>query len=316
MLRRWIYKLQSHLIAPALATPTPASSHLPAMTCTRQSFDSLEAFRHDRHTKQATFDAMRHFERALDALVKFKSVDYVCEVHQGTAPYHMPDGLDIHWREGIPCEACRLNARMRFSLALMRERAPAGEASRAYLTEQSTYGYVAARKLFSQVTGSEYVTDPARRGAVTEYIRLITADRSQVLNHQDVTALTYDDASFDVIGSFEVLEHVPDYRQALREMARVLSPGGVLVLTAPFLLWHQETTVRARLHDDGTIEHLATPEYHGDPVADNGVLCFYHFGWDLLDTLRQCGFSTASVVTAWSPAMGYLGDMSAVVATR
>jgi ubiquinone/menaquinone biosynthesis C-methylase UbiE len=42
----------------------------------------------------------------------------------------------------------------------------------------------------------------------------------------DVTALPYDDASFDVVRIERVLQHVPDAALACREIARVLTPGG------------------------------------------------------------------------------------------
>jgi SAM-dependent methyltransferase len=38
---------------------------------------------------------------------------------------------------------------------------------------------------------------------------------------------------FDLIGLFDVLEHVENDRQALRELHALLSPGGVLALTVP-----------------------------------------------------------------------------------
>jgi ubiquinone/menaquinone biosynthesis C-methylase UbiE len=44
-----------------------------------------------------------------------------------------------------------------------------------------------------------------------------------------VTALPFDDASFDVTCSFKVLAHVPDIGKALSEMARVTRPGGVIL---------------------------------------------------------------------------------------
>ena len=44
-----------------------------------------------------------------------------------------------------------------------------------------------------------------------------------------VTELPFEDASFDVTCSFKVLAHVPDIGKALREMARVTKPGGVLL---------------------------------------------------------------------------------------
>ena len=44
-----------------------------------------------------------------------------------------------------------------------------------------------------------------------------------------VTAIPFDDASFDVTCSFKVLAHVPEIGRALAEMARVTRPGGVVI---------------------------------------------------------------------------------------
>lgn len=49
----------------------------------------------------------------------------------------------------------------------------------------------------------------------------------------DITAIPAPDAAFDVVMCTEVLEHVPDPVGALREMVRILKPGGRLLLTAP-----------------------------------------------------------------------------------
>jgi SAM-dependent methyltransferase len=51
----------------------------------------------------------------------------------------------------------------------------------------------------------------------------------------DITAIPAGDATFDAILCTEVLEHVPHPIRALRELVRLLKPGGDLILTAPFV---------------------------------------------------------------------------------
>lgn len=50
----------------------------------------------------------------------------------------------------------------------------------------------------------------------------------------DIISILAPDASFDAILCSEVFEHLPDPLKALDEFARLLKPGGILILTAPF----------------------------------------------------------------------------------
>lgn len=51
----------------------------------------------------------------------------------------------------------------------------------------------------------------------------------------DITRIPFRSGSFDLATSFDVLQSVPDDRLAVREMARVLKPGGSLVLSVAAL---------------------------------------------------------------------------------
>lgn len=48
---------------------------------------------------------------------------------------------------------------------------------------------------------------------------------------QDLHATTFDDGRFDLVMTEDVLEHVTDYLRALKEIRRVLKPGGCHVFT-------------------------------------------------------------------------------------
>lgn len=50
----------------------------------------------------------------------------------------------------------------------------------------------------------------------------------------DIWNIPAPDASFDAILCTEVFEHIPFPNEALKELGRLLKPGGVLLLTAPF----------------------------------------------------------------------------------
>jgi SAM-dependent methyltransferase len=69
----------------------------------------------------------------------------------------------------------------------------------------------------------------------TSDLMRITDQRVDVvdLNHD---ALPYADANFDLVTCTEVIEHIEHYRDTIREIYRVLKPGGLCVLTTPNVL--------------------------------------------------------------------------------
>jgi SAM-dependent methyltransferase len=67
------------------------------------------------------------------------------------------------------------------------------------------------------------------------YLNLLDYTLKTNLVSYDATQLPYSDSSFDVITSISVIEHIPDNGDslAIKELWRVLKPGGKLVITVP-----------------------------------------------------------------------------------
>ena len=215
-----------------------------------------------------------------------------------------PDGgMAPNWREQVVCPSCRLNNRMRAAVHLFHLLCHPMPQSRLYLTEQSTFLFRWFEGAYQNVTGSEYLGDEVQGGQIN----------SDGIRNEDLTALTFPDNEFDAILSFDVFEHIPNYRKALRESWRCLRPGGSLFFTVPFDLNAREHVVRAEVDGNGQVHHLLPPEYHGDPIHADGCLCYYHFGWRLLDELRDTGFRDASAYLYWSEYFGYPGGEQLVL---
>ncbi len=87
-----------------------------------------------------------------------------------------------------------------------------------------------------QVFGSDYSADALRFCVGRGYRRLFRAD---------FHGLPVRDDSFDLVTCCDVLEHLDDDRRALRELWRVLKPGGLLVATVPAFqfLWGDHDTL-------------------------------------------------------------------------
>ncbi|HVL31159.1 MAG TPA: glycosyltransferase [Solirubrobacteraceae bacterium] len=71
--------------------------------------------------------------------------------------------------------------------------------------------------------------------APLENVEYVAADLASPLAdvHCDIQRLPFEDDRFDVVICNHVLEHVPDDRAAMRELARVTAPGGWAVLMCP-----------------------------------------------------------------------------------
>jgi SAM-dependent methyltransferase len=136
-----------------------------------------------------------------------------------------------------------------------------------------------------------------------------TADLHQpgVTHKADITRVALPDASYDVVIANHVLEHIPDDRQAMREVFRLLRPGGVALLTVPLNASRQET------YENPAI--TAPAERHAHFSAEDHVR---YYGLDFADRVAEAGFTatTFRVTPEQEVHYGLLRDEWLYVATK
>lgn len=101
------------------------------------------------------------------------------------------------------------------------------------------------------------------------------------------TALPFQDASFDVVAAFDVIEHCEPESQAVSELARVLRPGGRLLASVPAYDWAwTDHDVRAGHHRRYTRPRLLRA------VRSQGLV------------VRRCTYAFASVFPMFAAERG------------
>ncbi|MDP2677812.1 MAG: class I SAM-dependent methyltransferase [Rhodoferax sp.] len=109
------------------------------------------------------------------------------------------------------------------------------------------------------------------------------------LNQQ---ALPFDDRSFNLVTCTEVIEHLEHYRETIREMYRVLKPGGTLVLTTPNVL-NLKSRVRFFVYGFHNLFgplHIRESALHSTGGHINPVSYFY-----LAHSLLDAGFENITL---------------------
>ncbi len=86
-----------------------------------------------------------------------------------------------------------------------------------------------ARRTGAAVTGISVSQEQVAHA--NELARAASLPDRLVFQHLNAMELPYADASFDAVLAIESMVHMPDRAQVLREMRRVLRPGGRIVLT-------------------------------------------------------------------------------------
>ena len=280
------------------------------------TIETLAEFIHYQNLQRTEYARRMAHEKSSVGTPRGFAIDGYCTVCQKPTRFHTDFQYSFkiasgerypNWREHLVCRHCGLNNRLRAAIHLFQQECEPMKDSTIYVTEQTTPLFAWMKSHYSSVVGSEFLGADFHPGVSSP----------AGIRHESLTMLSFDSHSFDFILSFDVLEHIPDYKAAISECFRVLKRGGRMVFSVPFSFESEDHVIRARISEDGHLEHLMEPEYHGDPINTAGCLCFYHFGWKLLREFKETGFESAKAYFYWSDKFGYLGvDQALFIATK
>jgi SAM-dependent methyltransferase len=131
---------------------------------------------------------------------------------------------------------------------------------------------------------------------------------------ENLEALSFPDASFDLVITQDVMEHVMNPDRAFSEIARTLKPGGAHIFTVP---WYapKPTFIRAAETGKG-IEYYTEKDYHGNPIDKGGSLVVTEWGMNLPEFIfKHSGLVTTVFVTN-DRNMGLAGEFIEVFVSR
>lgn len=184
-----------------------------------------------------------------------------CSVCESRSRFFLSHGPPSRRVTNVLCPICLSHKRHRFAWIYLNSRTNLGDGTRKKLLHIAPE--VEFTRLFKKVPKLDYVSaDLGSPHAMVE---------------ADITAMHWPDDSFDMVYCSHVLEHVPDDRQAMREMLRVLKPGGVALIQVP--VGPQATLEDPTITDPRERERVF---WQSDHVR--------LYGLDIADRLRAAGF--------------------------
>lgn len=153
-------------------------------------------------------------------------MDQVFEKYTEKGAYHWDATVDAR-----PLRACpQLLARYQIPLDLLKRRLRLGDARGLDIGCGDGMLVYTIRRAGGNIEGLDYSEEGLRLARQKLAEHGVSGDG---LQQGSVYDLPYDDASLDYVTAVELIEHLDDATRMLKEVSRVLKPGGVFICTTP-----------------------------------------------------------------------------------
>ncbi len=202
--------------------------------------------------------------RAKFAPLIYRGNAFFCPACNKNASRFKPAGKGKKARENAVCPFCRARERDRLVILFLKKNPNLFPPNPPHLLHVAPEPSISA-----------YLKNASGNGYLSADIY-----RDDVMEKMDITHIQKPDNHFGAIFCSHVLQDIPDDNIALRELYRVLAPGGWAILNVPFYKGTKTTTLEA-IHKTGR-----PPEFFRD------------YGDDYVDQLQTIGFEVQEIPPA------------------
>lgn len=177
----------------------------------------------------------------------------------------LPNGVDV--RQNSRCPKCDSLERHRMYYLYLKENLPADSVLKTlhFAPEKIMTG------LFNSMSNIDYLS--------------ADLNPAKAMIKQDITDITFPDATFDFILCSHVLEHVPDDHKAMTELYRVLKPTGFAILQVPIRTHFNERIIDSTYEDFS----ITDPKDREKVFGQHDHVRIY--GKDYKERLERAGFT-------------------------
>lgn len=132
---------------------------------------------------------------------------------------------------------------------------------------------------------------------------------------EDLEAQTFSSATFDLVITQDVFEHLFRPDLAIKEIARTLRPGGAHICTVPIVRRNAPSVRRAEKIGD-QVRHIEPAQYHGNPIDPNGSLVTVSWGYDIAAYLSHHGGLAVTMIDIDNIDLGVRAELNEVLVCR